>query len=79
MYHVVAPKIGQIFSFSTKVPFKQFAVDGDWIMNLLQGGKITTAKARVELIKTAKNLVRRMADLEKYAALKEEDETEDRV
>ena len=79
MYYVVAPKIGQVFSFSTKEPFKQFAVDGDWIMNLLQGGKITTAKARVELIKTAKNLVRRMADLEKYVALKEEDETQDRI
>ena len=79
MYYIVAPKVGQVFSFSTKEPFKQFPVDGDWIMNLLQGGKITTAKARVELIKTAKNLVRRMADLEKYVALKEEDETEDRI
>ena len=52
MYYVVAPKIGQVFSFSTKEPFKQLAVGGDWTMNLLQGGKITTAKARVELIKS---------------------------
>ena len=37
------------------------------------------AKARVELIKTTKNLVRRMADLEKYIALKEEEETQIKI
>ena len=79
MYYCVAPKIGSVLSYSTQLPFKEFPVDGEWIMNMLQAEKMTAASARVDLIKTAKGLCRRIADLDKYVALKEEDETAEKV
>ena len=72
MYYIVSPKIGQIFKHSSKEPFKQFPVDGDWIFNLLSQEKIYIEEARVQLFRTTKNLVRRMADFEKYRELQEQ-------
>ena len=72
MYYIVSPKIGQIFKHSTKEPFKQFPVDGDWVMNLLSQEKMQIEVARCELFRTTKNLVRRMTDLDKYVQLFEQ-------
>ena len=64
MYYLVCPKIGKVFSSSSKEPFLQFPVSGEWIFALLQGEKIEIDDAREQLIRTGKGLVRRLADLE---------------
>ena len=65
---MMAPKIRQVFIFGTKLPFKEISVDGDWAMNMLAQGKMDMKVARMELIKTTKNLCRRILDLEIPAA-----------
>ena len=72
MYYCVAPKIGQVFSHSTKKPFKDFQVDGDWVMNLLSQEKMELGVAKLQVFRTTKNLVRRFADLDKYSQLAEQ-------
>ncbi len=66
MYYVQAPKIGQVYSGGSLSPFQDYLVSGEWIMNLVQGGKLTYHDARQELIKTAKNLCRLLPCLDRW-------------
>ena len=58
------PKIGQISTWGTKRPFKDFLVQGQWIMNWLQAEKITTTVARIYLLKSCHNVSRTLQELE---------------
>ena len=77
MYYLQAPKIGSIFSSGTLLPFKDYLVTGEWVMNLVQAGKLQFHTARAEIVRTAKNLPRLLAGLDRWhqevqrAALKE--------
>ena len=66
MYYVTAPKVGSIWSGGTVLPYKDFHVAGEWVMQLVQQGKITYMAARSELVKGAKNLQRLLPDLDRW-------------
>ena len=66
MYYVQAPKIGSVYKCGTKLPFVDYLVDGNWIMNLCQARKITYEDAKSELIHTAKNLTRVLPNLDAW-------------
>ena len=66
LYYVQCPKIGQILSGGSLSPFKDYLVSGEWIMNLVQANKITYEMARLELVRSAKNLPRLLPALEKW-------------
>ena len=66
MYYLQCPKWGKVFSKGNIEPFRTYLVSGEWVMNLVQAGKMEVAVAREELIKTAKNLPRLLSNLDKY-------------
>ena len=66
MYYVQAPKIGQLWSWGSLAPFRDYLVSGEWIMNLVQAGKMTYASARSELVRTSKNLTRLLPALDMW-------------
>ena len=66
MYYLQAPKIGSIFTSGTVLPFKDYLVSGEWIMNLVQAGKLNFDTAREEIVRTAKNLPRILASLDRW-------------
>ena len=66
MYYLQAPKIGSIFTSGTIMPFKDYLVSGEWIMNLVQAGKLNFHTARDEIVRSAKNLPRLLASLDRW-------------
>ena len=66
MYYLQAPKIGSIFTSGTIIPFKDYLVSGEWIMNLVQAGKMDFHTAREEIVCSAKNLPRLLASLDRW-------------
>ena len=66
MYYLQAPKIGAIFTSGTVLPFKDYLVSGEWIMNLVQAGKMNFHTAREEMVRTAKNLPRLLQSLDRW-------------
>ena len=52
-FYCVAPKYGQVCSMGSRRPFKDFLVDGKWIMNLVQASKLDIATARQLILKCA--------------------------
>jgi len=66
MYYVQAPKIGGVLTGGSLSPFRDYLVNGDWIMNLVQSNKMTYTVAREELIKSAKNLTRLLPCLDRW-------------
>ena len=48
------------------LPYRDYLVSGERVMNLLQRRKRACGDARVELIKVGKNLPRLLQNLEKY-------------
>ena len=66
MYYLQAPKIGVLWSGGSLSPFRDYMVQGEWIMNLIQAGKMSYEQARVELIRSAKNLTRLSPCLDKW-------------
>ncbi|NBO93730.1 MAG: hypothetical protein EBV06_15695 [Planctomycetia bacterium] len=66
LYYVQWPKTGQILSGGSLSPFKDYLVSGEWIMNRVQANKITYEMARLELVRSAKNLPRLLPALEKW-------------
>ena len=67
-YYLRAPKVGGIRSASSKEPFSGFPVRGVWVMNLIQGGKISLPDARAEVLKTGESVCRRLADVDRLIA-----------
>ena len=66
LYYVMAPKVGQVFSFSSLQPYKDFPVNAEWTWNLLQADKLTAKAAREEFVRGKKNLSRHLANLDVY-------------
>ena len=66
MYYLQCPKWGKVFSKGNIEPFHTYLVSGEWVMNLVQAGKMEPQVARQEIIKTAKNLPRLLQNLDKY-------------
>ena len=64
-YYVSAPKISQLWSISTKLPFDEYPVNMQWIWNLLQASKMSAEQARNELIKGAHRLPNHLPALER--------------
>ena len=63
LYYVTVPKLGQLWSWSSSQPYKDFPVNGEWTWKLLQSGKITPCVARSEFLKGKKNLTRHLENL----------------
>jgi len=52
MFYCVVQKHGQVFQYTTREPFRDFLVNGTWVMNLLQSGKIGVELAKSLLQRT---------------------------
>jgi len=63
-FYVSADKIGQLWSHSTKLPFRDYLVQGQWIMNLVQAQKLSVSVAKEYILRSCHNVVRFMRDLE---------------
>ena len=66
IYYCVAPKIGNLLSSSTAVPWEHFAVNPDWVFGLLELGKISYENVRATISRSPKNLLARLGNLEKW-------------
>lgn len=66
MYYLHAPKYGQLFSGGSVKPFRDYPVQGAWVLSLLQSEKIGFAEARGEIVRTAKDLPRLLANLDRW-------------
>ena len=66
MYYLQCPKIGLLFSGGSIQPFRDYLVNGEWIMNLVQAGKMDYKVARREMITSAKNLPRLLPALDRW-------------
>ena len=65
-YYLQCPKIGVIYQSANIRPFDDYLVSGEWVFNMLQQNKMTLADARVEIVRSAKNLQRYLANLDAY-------------
>ena len=63
-FYCCVDKIGQVWNKSSRRPFKDFLVQSSWVMNLLQGEKITHAVARALVVRTCSNVTRQVAELD---------------
>ncbi len=63
-FYCTADKVGSVLTASSKVPFVDYLVQGQWIMNLTQSGKITLATARRYILQSCHNVQRYLKDLE---------------
>ena len=68
MYYLQCPKIGVIWQEGNKKPFRDYLVNGSWVFNLAQAGKIEYVTARSELVRTTQGLNRKLAYLDKWWA-----------
>ena len=66
MYYLQCPKLGMLHHMGSMMPFTGYLVNGEWIMNLVQGGKMSATKARGEIIRTAKRLDAMLANLDRW-------------
>ena len=66
MYYLQCPKIGVIFNAGSSEPFRDYMVSGEWVLSLVQGGKMTYKDARKEIIRSAKNLPRLLQSLDRW-------------
>ena len=79
MYYLQCPKQGKVFSGGSIEPFKTYLVNGEWVMNLVQAGKLDLQCARAEIIKTAKNLPRLLSNLDKFVQGQKEERQRSRI
>ena len=54
LYYVQAPKLGRVASGGNVLPFQDYLVKGEWVLNLLQQQKLDWNCARAELVKVRK-------------------------
>ena len=73
-YYCVAPKIGQIWCYSTDQPYVDFPVNAQWVWAMIQSKKITLDNAETELVKVAKNLPTHLSQLRKLRQVQSERE-----
>ena len=66
-YYCACLKIGVLMQLMNRKANVDYLVSEQWIWNLLQGGKITTAAAKVEFTNCTKNVIRNLQNLEAYA------------
>jgi hypothetical protein len=66
-------KFGQVFSYGTKRPFKDFLVQGQWVLNLLQARKISLQCVRELVLQSCHNVQRHLKELD---VLQREEEKE---
>jgi len=66
LYYVQAPKRGSVARGGNILPFQDYLVNGEWVMNLLQQQKLEFQSARAELVKVGKNLPRLLQCLDKW-------------
>ena len=71
-FYCTVPKIGQVHVLSNKTAFRDFPVQGQWVMALLQAGKIDAATARELVYKVAHGVTRLLADLDVVQRKREE-------
>jgi len=64
-YYVLAPKVGQLYQYTTKAPYDDFAVDANWIWNLVQSQKLGVSEARKELVRSCKCLTRHLPNVDR--------------
>ena len=60
------PKRGLVASGGNVLPYRDYLVSGQWVMNLLQQRERAFACARAELIKVGKNLPRLLQNLDTW-------------
>ena len=63
-FYCTVPKAGMVFQASSKMPFKNFPVQGQWVMALLQGSKISCSVARSLAVQVCSGVSRLLADIE---------------
>ena len=66
LYYVQAPKLGRVASGGNVLPFQDYLVKGEWVLNLLQQQKLDLNCARAELVKVGKNLSRLLQCVDKW-------------
>ena len=71
-FYIVVEKIGCIYWCGARRPFRDFTVRSEWIMNLLQCGKIKPDAARVLLSKVITGAPRHLRDIETCENMAEE-------
>ena len=71
-FYCTVLKVGQVFADASKVAFRDFPVQAQWIMSLLQGGKIDHATARELIYKVGHGCTRFLADLDAIERNQEE-------
>ena len=64
MLYTSSLKVGSVFSYATREPFTGYLVQPSWLMNMLQGQKITFDTCREAVLKTCQNVGRYLKDLE---------------
>ena len=64
MLYTSSLKNGSVFSHGTRQPFTGYLVQPSWLMNFLQGGKITMETCKSGIIKSCQNVARYLKDLE---------------
>lgn len=79
LYYVVAPKRYSLARFSPKEPFQDFMVSPEWVFNMVQASKMDYEPAKRELVSCGKGLVRRLGDLDKWWATKQELQLQERA
>ena len=63
-FYCTVPKIGQVFVDANKTAFRDFPVQGQWVMSLLQAGKIDSGVARSLVYRVAHGVTRLLGDLD---------------
>ena len=71
MFYCLVAKKGQIFQHGTKAPFKDFLIQGSWVMNLLQASKISTSLAKSLLLQTCSSQGRFAKEIAAVEAMEE--------
>ena len=66
MYYLQCPKIGMLHYMGSRLPFSGYLVNGEWIMNMVQSGKMEASKARGEIVRTAKRLTAMLDNLDRW-------------
>lgn len=64
MLYTSSLKYGSVFSHGTRQPFSGYLVQPSWLMNFLQGGKITMETCKSGIIKSCQNVARYLTDLQ---------------
>ena len=62
-FYLTVVKVGQVYTASNKLPFRDFPVQPQWVMSLLQAQKITAQQARDLAHQVGHGVTRLLADL----------------